>query len=187
MTRDFRLQIFFMNQCSPGICLFSWGRLDFFRKFTEIFANEYLSPVPTTPAISYSPVSPTPAINPCHGFSVIVGVVEIGDKFMACDNENGDKFIAGDNDADNKGESHDPHPPASAAQAASTAWVVPLSFFLFSTILCTVYTYGVHGAQLFSVVWVIAIINLHHFSCWLVLPFWSSFLCYLRPSLPIFQ
>jgi hypothetical protein len=29
-----------------------------------------------TPVISCSPVSKTPAINPCHGFSVIAGVVD---------------------------------------------------------------------------------------------------------------
>jgi hypothetical protein len=39
------------------------------------------------------------AINPCHGFSVIAGVVETGDKFMAGDKDTGDNFIAGDNDA----------------------------------------------------------------------------------------
>jgi hypothetical protein len=94
---------------------------------------------------------------------------------MAWDSDTGDKFIAPDNDA-------------SAAQAASTAWVVPLSFFLFSTILCSVYTYGVHGARLFTVQCGQGDCNhLLHFSCWLVLPYWSSFLCYLRLNLPIFQ
>jgi hypothetical protein len=44
-----------------------------------------------------SPVSTTPAINPGHGFSVIAGVVDTGNTFMAGDNNNGDKFIAGDN------------------------------------------------------------------------------------------
>jgi hypothetical protein len=42
-------------------------------------------------------VSTTPAINPCHRFSVIAGVVDTGDKFIAGDNDTGDKFIAGDN------------------------------------------------------------------------------------------
>ncbi len=99
------------------------------------------------------------AINPCHGFSVIAGVVETGDKFMAGDKDTGDNFIAGDNDAgDWLGYVTRPSPPASAAWAASTAWVVPLSLFLFSTILCTVYTYGVHSAQLFSMGKVTAII-----------------------------
>jgi hypothetical protein len=42
-------------------------------------------------------VSLTPAINFCHGFSVIAGLVDTGDKFIACDNDTGDKFIAGDN------------------------------------------------------------------------------------------
>ncbi len=32
-------------------------------------------------------MSTTPAINPCHGFSVFAGVVDNGDKFIAGDNE----------------------------------------------------------------------------------------------------
>jgi hypothetical protein len=40
LTRDFRLQVFFMNQCPPGPQVFQWGRFEFFRKFAEIFANE---------------------------------------------------------------------------------------------------------------------------------------------------
>ncbi len=78
LTREFRLQVFFMNQCPPGPQVFHWGRLEFFWKFAEICANEYLSPVSTTPAINcsavsmtlaknLSPVSTTPAINPCWG------------------------------------------------------------------------------------------------------------------------
>jgi hypothetical protein len=39
----------------------------------------------------------TPAINPCHGFSVIAGVTDTGNKFTAGDNDTGDKFIARDN------------------------------------------------------------------------------------------
>ncbi len=39
----------------------------------------------------------TPAINPCHGFPVIAGVVDTGKKFITGDNDTGDKFIAGDN------------------------------------------------------------------------------------------
>jgi hypothetical protein len=67
-----------MNQCPPGPQVFNWGRFEFFRKFAEIFTNEYLLPrsltpainclaVSTTPAKSLSTVSTTPAINPCHG------------------------------------------------------------------------------------------------------------------------
>ncbi len=67
LTRDFRLQVSFMNQCPPGPQVFRWGRFEFFRKFAEIFANEYLSPVSLTPAINCSAVSTTPATNPCHG------------------------------------------------------------------------------------------------------------------------
>jgi hypothetical protein len=77
LTRDFRLPFFFMNQCLPGHQVFHWGCFEFFRKFEEIFANEYLSPVSLTPAINcstvsttpaknLSPVSTTPLINPCH-------------------------------------------------------------------------------------------------------------------------
>ena len=39
LTRDFRSQFFFMNQCPPGPPVFHWGRFEFFRKFAEIFAN----------------------------------------------------------------------------------------------------------------------------------------------------
>jgi hypothetical protein len=63
LTRDFRLQVFFMNHCPPGPQVLYWGHFEFFRKFTEIFANEYLLPVPTTPAINCSAVSTTPVKN----------------------------------------------------------------------------------------------------------------------------
>ena len=55
-----------------------------------------------SPAISCSTVSTTPAINPCHGFSVIAHVVDTGDKFIGGDNDTGDKFIGGDNDTGDK-------------------------------------------------------------------------------------
>ncbi len=45
-----------------------------------------------------SPASLTPAINICHGFSVIASVVDTGEQFIAGDNDTGDNFIAGDND-----------------------------------------------------------------------------------------
>ena len=87
LTRDFRLQVFFMNQCPPGPQVFYWSHFKFFRKFAEIFANYCLSPLSTTPVINCSavsttpaknllPVSLTPANNLCHGFSVIAGVVD---------------------------------------------------------------------------------------------------------------
>jgi hypothetical protein len=60
VTQDFRLQVFFMNQCPPGPQLFSWGRFEFFRKFTEIFANEYFCSAVGEKFIAG-------AINPCHG------------------------------------------------------------------------------------------------------------------------
>jgi hypothetical protein len=50
LTRDFRLQVFFINQCPPGLCVSHWDLFEFFRKFVEIFVNEGLSAVSTTPA-----------------------------------------------------------------------------------------------------------------------------------------
>jgi hypothetical protein len=101
LTRDFRLQVFFMNQCPPGPQVFHRGRFEFFRKF----ANEYLSPVSLTPSINCSAVSTTPAINPCHG--------EITKKpkiFRRCQrhcrklftgvNDTADKLFGGVNDTD---------------------------------------------------------------------------------------
>ncbi len=93
-----------MNQCPPGPQVFQRGRFEFLQKFVEIFANGCLSPVSMTLATSCSVVSTTPAkklpaINPCHGFSVIASVVDIGDKFITGadgDNNTGNKFIAGD-------------------------------------------------------------------------------------------
>jgi hypothetical protein len=57
LTRDFRLQVFFINHGPPGPQVFHWGRFEFFRKFAEIFANEYLSPVSLTPAKNWAWVS----------------------------------------------------------------------------------------------------------------------------------
>ncbi len=50
----------------------------------------------TTPGKNLSPVPLTPAINLCHGFSVIAGVVDTGEQFFAGDNDTGDNFITGD-------------------------------------------------------------------------------------------
>jgi hypothetical protein len=97
LTRDFRLQVFFMNQCPPGPQVFHWSHFEFFRKFAEIFANYCLSPVSTTPVINCSAVSTTPAINLCHGFSVIAGVVDTGEQFITGDNDTGNNSVAGDN------------------------------------------------------------------------------------------
>jgi hypothetical protein len=48
--------------------------------------------VSTTPAKNLLSVSLTPAINLCHGFSVIAGVVDTGEQFIA------NNFVTGDND-----------------------------------------------------------------------------------------
>jgi hypothetical protein len=47
-------------------------------------------------------VSLTPAINLCHGFSVIAGVVDTGEQFITGDNNTGNNFVAGDNDTGDK-------------------------------------------------------------------------------------
>jgi hypothetical protein len=52
-----------VQQLCPGPQVFRRSRFEFFRKFTEIFKKECLSPVSTTPAISCSAVSTTPAKN----------------------------------------------------------------------------------------------------------------------------
>jgi hypothetical protein len=62
LTQDFRIQVFFTHQFSPGPWVSSWGYFELLRKFAEIFATKCLSPVSTTPAISCSPVSTIPAI-----------------------------------------------------------------------------------------------------------------------------
>jgi hypothetical protein len=42
--------------------------------------------------MNVSPVSTTPVLSPCHRFSVIAGVVDTGDKFIAGDNDTGDNL-----------------------------------------------------------------------------------------------
>jgi hypothetical protein len=71
LTRDFRLHVFFMNQCPPGPQVFHCSHFEFFRKFAEILANYCLSPVSMTPVINCSAVSTTTA-------KFIAGVVDTG-------------------------------------------------------------------------------------------------------------
>jgi hypothetical protein len=69
LTRDFRLQVFFMNQCPPGPQVFHWSPFEFFRKFVRYSRINVLSPViscsavSTTPGKNLSPVSLTPVNN----------------------------------------------------------------------------------------------------------------------------
>jgi hypothetical protein len=56
-----------MNQCPPGPQVFHWGRFEFFRKFVEIFVNEYF----------------------------IAGVFD--NKLFSGVNDTGEKFITGEN------------------------------------------------------------------------------------------
>ncbi len=48
-----------MNQFPPNPWVHHWGRLEFFRKFTEIFAAQGWPPVSTTPVANLPPVSTT--------------------------------------------------------------------------------------------------------------------------------
>ncbi len=89
---------------SPRPPIFHWSHFEFFQKFAKIFAN-YCSAVSTTPAKNLLPVSLTPAINLCHGFSVIAGVIDTGEQFITSDNDTGNNFVAGDN---NTGEQLSP-------------------------------------------------------------------------------
>ncbi len=45
VPRDFRLQVFFMNQFPPSSWWYHLGRFEFFRKFAEIFAAQGAPPV----------------------------------------------------------------------------------------------------------------------------------------------
>ena len=56
-----------MNQCPPGPKVFHWGRLEFFRKFAEIFTE----------------------------LMFITGVNDTGEKLFSGVNNTGEKFIAG--------------------------------------------------------------------------------------------
>jgi hypothetical protein len=58
-----------MNQCPPGPQVFHWSIFEFFREFTEIFANKCLS--------------------------FITGVNDTGDELFSGVNDTGEKFIAG--------------------------------------------------------------------------------------------
>ena len=44
VSRDFRLQVFFMNQFPPSIWVYLYGHFEFFRKFAEIFAAQGAPP-----------------------------------------------------------------------------------------------------------------------------------------------
>jgi hypothetical protein len=51
LTRDFQLQVLFTNHCPRLEPLYPIRNISIFRKLAEIFANECLSTVSTTPAI----------------------------------------------------------------------------------------------------------------------------------------
>jgi hypothetical protein len=70
LTRDFRLQVFVMNQCPPGPQVFHWGRFEFFQKFAEIFAG----------------VNDTAE-------KLLAGVNDTADKLFDCINDTGDERV----------------------------------------------------------------------------------------------
>jgi hypothetical protein len=67
LTQDFRLQVFFMNQCPPGPQVFHWSLFDFFENSLRYSRLMYITGVndtgdsclvvSTTPAKNLSPVS----------------------------------------------------------------------------------------------------------------------------------
>jgi hypothetical protein len=67
LTRDFRLQVFFMNQCPPGPQVFHWSHFEFFSKIRG-YIRELL---------------------------FIAGVNDTGDKLFSGVNDTGETFIAG--------------------------------------------------------------------------------------------
>jgi hypothetical protein len=74
-----------MIQFPPSPRVFYLDRLEFFRKFAEIFPSQGAPPVSTTPVANFPPESATPVAN----FSTIfASVVETGGKFATGVNEN---------------------------------------------------------------------------------------------------
>jgi hypothetical protein len=67
LTQDFRLQVFFMNQCPPGPQVFHWCLFEFFSKILGDICE----------------------------FMFITGVKDTGDKLFSGVNDTGKKFIAG--------------------------------------------------------------------------------------------
>jgi hypothetical protein len=88
VSRDFLLLVFFMNQFAPSSRVFHLDRLEFFRKFAEIFASQGAPPVSMTPVANLPPVSATPVTNFSTIFTSVV--------------DTGGKFAAGVNDTDGK-------------------------------------------------------------------------------------
>ena len=84
-----------MNQCPPGPQVFHWGRFEFFRKFTEIFANgdKLFSGVKDTGE----------KCNHCHGeitkkSTFFAGVNDTAEKLFTGVNDTADKLFGGVND-----------------------------------------------------------------------------------------
>ena len=80
VSRDFLLQVFFMNQFPPSPRVSHYDRFKFFRKFAAIFASKGAPPVSTTPVAKLPPVSTTPAANFATS---LASVVDTGGKFAA--------------------------------------------------------------------------------------------------------
>jgi hypothetical protein len=101
VSRDFLLLVFFMNQFPPSPRVFLFDRVEFFRKFAEIFASQGAPPVSMTPAAKLPPVSTTPVANlppvsatpVANSSTIFASVVDTGGKFATGVNDTGGNNI----------------------------------------------------------------------------------------------
>ncbi len=95
--------IYEKNLKSKISCQTPFNKADWLYSVTTFFLDSLPASFPQA-SISFSPpkillpVSLTPAINLCHGFSVIAGVVDTREQFITGDNDTSNNFVAGDND-----------------------------------------------------------------------------------------
>ncbi len=81
-----------MNQCPPGPQVFHWGCYEFKKILGDIRELMFITGVNNTGEKLFSGVNDTgKKISPCHGFSVITGVIDTGDKFII---DTGDQLSA---------------------------------------------------------------------------------------------
>jgi hypothetical protein len=97
LTRDFRSQFFFMNQCPSGPQVFHWDRFELSKIRGDIRELMFITGANDTSEKLFSGVNDTGekfiagVISSCHGLSVIAGVVDTGDKFIV---DTGDQLSA---------------------------------------------------------------------------------------------
>jgi hypothetical protein len=87
---------FFHESVSPGPLSIPLGPFQISSENSQRYSqmNVY-QPVSMTPGISCLPVSMTPVINPCNGFSVIASVTDTGDKFISIFVDTDEKLTQG--------------------------------------------------------------------------------------------